>query len=111
MCVLCGELTNTLHWSDENFKAHKSEVVVGENQRERMRHRLNRAKLANEILAFYGLNLKEWQGSKFILADKKGQSVIVNDLGDLWHKAETLYKSPLDPLDPRLLMFLKNKNG
>lgn len=110
MCILCGELITTFHWSDENFKTQDCEIIVGEHQRDRMRSRLKRTRLLNRILAFYGLNLQEWQGSKFILMDKKGQTLIVNDLGDLWQKAEQIHKNPLDALDSKLLDFLQN-NG
>ncbi|EQD96756.1 hypothetical protein L931_05560, partial [Helicobacter pylori PZ5024] len=43
------------------------------------------------------------------LRDKKGQSVIVNDLGDLWDKAQNLAKKKMDALDSNLLAFL-NQN-
>lgn len=111
MCVLCGELITSFHWSDEDFKAQMNDdstIVVGEKQRERLRARLKRAKVANTILSFYGLSLKEWQGSKFLLADKKGTSLIVNDLGDLWHKAQSLTNKKLDMLDTKLLDFLES---
>ncbi|GAA7814051.1 hypothetical protein HpCOL199_00490 [Helicobacter pylori] len=44
-----------------------------------------------------------------MLCDKKGQSVIVNDLGDLWGKAQKLAKKEMDALDSNLLAFL-NQN-
>ena len=107
MCVLCGELVSSFHWSDVNFKEQKAYVVVSENAKERKRARLKRVGLLNEILCFYGLKIDDWQGSKFVLSDKKGQSVIVNDLGDLWDKARTLAKCDIDALDEALLEFLR----
>ncbi len=73
------------------------------------RARLKRVGLLNQILAFYGLKINDWQGAKFVLCDKKGQSVIVNDLGDLWGKAQKLAKKEMDALDSHLLAFL-NQN-
>lgn len=72
MCILCGEMISTLHWSELNFKEEKHELSVGEEQKERLRIRLKKVKILNEILEFYGLKLKEWQNSKYILSNKKG---------------------------------------
>ncbi|MGL2601291.1 hypothetical protein ACQJ5R_01625 [Helicobacter pylori] len=120
MCVLCGELISSFHWSDENYGSDSYEIdenlkepnaliSTNENARERKRARLKRVRLLNQILAFYGLKIDDWQGAKFVLCDKKGQSVIVNDLGDLWDKAQKLAKKEMDALDSHLLAFL-NQN-
>ncbi len=120
MCVLCGELISSFHWtdrtygsdsygSDENLKGPNALISTNENARERKRARLKRVRLLNQILAFYGLKINDWQGAKFVLCDKKGQSVMVNDLGDLWDKAQNLAKKKMDALDSNLLAFL-NQN-
>ncbi|MCQ2831581.1 hypothetical protein JT135_05560 [Helicobacter pylori] len=120
MCVLCGELISSFHWTDENYGSDSYEIdenlrgsnaviSANENARERKRVRLKRVRLLNQILAFYGLKIDDWQGAKFVLCDKKGQSVIVNDLGDLWDKAQNLAKKKMDALDSNLLAFL-NQN-
>ncbi len=120
MCVLCGELISSFHWSDgtdgsgsyeigEGLKESNVLISANENARERKRARLKRVRLLNQILAFYGLKINDWQGAKFVLCDKKGQSVIVNDLGDLWDKAQKLAKKEMDALDSHLLAFL-NQN-
>ncbi|RKV23214.1 hypothetical protein DD742_00990 [Helicobacter pylori] len=120
MCVLCGELISSFHWTDridgsdsceidENLREPNAVISTNENARERKRARLKRVRLLNQILAFYGLKINDWQGAKFVLCDKKGQSMIVNDLGDLWGKAQKLAKKEMDALDSHLLAFL-NKN-
>ncbi|GAA7460180.1 hypothetical protein MM0360_01600 [Helicobacter pylori] len=119
MCVLCGELISSFHWTDgtdgsgsyenENLKGQNALISANENARERKRARLKRVRLLNQILAFYGLKMDDWQGTKFVLCDKKGQSVMVNDLGDLWDKAQNLAKKEMDALDSHLLAFL-NQN-
>ncbi|KNE16152.1 hypothetical protein [Helicobacter pylori] len=119
MCVLCGELISSFHWTDgsdgsgsyenENLKGQNVLISTNENARERKRARLKRVRLLNQILAFYGLKMDDWQGAKFVLHDKKGQSVMVNDLGDLWDKAQNLAKKEMDALDSNLLAFL-NQN-
>ncbi|MGN8467799.1 hypothetical protein ACR9MN_01835 [Helicobacter pylori] len=124
MCVLCGELISSFHWTDENYgtdgsnsyggdenlRGSNAVISANENARERKRARLKRVGLLNQILAFYGLKIDDWQGAKFVLHDKKGQSVIVNDLGDLWGKAQNLAKKEMDALDSNLLAFL-NQNA
>ncbi|WP_101023209.1 hypothetical protein [Helicobacter pylori] len=119
MCVLCGELISSFHWTDgsdgsgsyenENLKGQNALISANENAKERKRARLKRVRLLNQILAFYGLKMDDWQGAKFVLHDKKGQSVMVNDLGDLWDKAQNLAKKEMDALDSHLLAFL-NQN-
>ncbi|WQZ06963.1 hypothetical protein KVL05_01530 [Helicobacter pylori] len=120
MCVLCGELISSFHWSDENYGSDSYEIdenlrkpnaliSTNENARERKRARLKRVGLLNQILAFYGLKINDWQGAKFVLCDKKGQSVIVNDLGDLWGKVQKLAKKEMDALDSNLLAFLNQQ--
>ncbi|RKV62419.1 hypothetical protein [Helicobacter pylori] len=120
MCVLCGELISSFHWTDrtygsdsygidEDLKGQNALISANENARERKRARLKRVRLLNQILAFYGLKIDDWQGAKFVLCDKKGQSVMVNDLGDLWDKAQNLAKKEMDALDSNLLAFL-NQN-
>ncbi|MFP6044786.1 hypothetical protein ACLF81_00895 [Helicobacter pylori] len=120
MCILCGELISSFHWTDridgsdsyeidENLREPNALISTNENARERKRVRLKRVGLLNQILAFYGLKINDWQGAKFVLCDKKGQSVIVNDLGDLWDKAQNLAKKEMDALDSHLLAFL-NQN-
>ncbi|GAA7615724.1 hypothetical protein KYTH90_04080 [Helicobacter pylori] len=119
MCVLCGELISSFHWTDrtygsgsyenENLKEPNALISTNENARERKRVRLKRVGLLNQILAFYGLKINDWQGAKFVLCDKKGQSVIVNDLGDLWGKAQKLAKKEMDVLDSNLLAFLNQQ--
>ncbi|MFP6270253.1 hypothetical protein ACLGEG_03910 [Helicobacter pylori] len=120
MCVLCGELISSFHWTDridgsdsygidENLKGQNAVISANENARECKRARLKRVGLLNQILAFYGLKINDWQGAKFVLCDKKGQSVIVNDLGDLWGKAQKLAKKEMDALDSNLLAFLNQQ--
>ncbi|STP04331.1 hypothetical protein [Helicobacter acinonychis] len=114
MCVLCGELINSFHWTDANdgssgsLRVQNALISANENVRERKRARLKWVGLLNKVLAFYGLKIHDWQGTKLMLCDQKGQSVIVNDLGDLWDKAQNLAKKEMDALDSNLLAFLNH---
>lgn len=105
MCILCGELIMHVHWTDQ--PAHDASagrtVVAGEGQRDRMRLRIKRTALSNKILRYYGLSLRDWCGSRYLLADKKGNTRIVYDLGDMWQQASELAHRKLDPLDEAFL--------
>ncbi len=83
-------------------------VVAGQHQRERKRSRNLRTKICNDLLESYGLTLKEWNNSKFIIMNKKGKMAVIQDLGQIWKHAEELIGHPIDPLDPLLLQKLKS---
>lgn len=111
MCILCGELIMTVHWTDQPLHdqeyKNQTKIVAGSMQHSRMKQRLKRASLAGKILGYYGLTIKEWMGSRFMLFDKKGTSNVVYDLGDMWKVAEDMSHKKLDPLDPEFLAYLK----
>lgn len=111
MCVLCGEMIMTVHWTDQPLHdadyRNQKRIVAGSRQRERMRLRLRRVSIANKILKYYGLNMKEWNGSRYMLFDKKGTSKVVYDLGGMWKEAESMAHTVLDPLDPKFLESLR----
>ena len=104
MCLLCGELVSGAHWTDRHVedRARERGADDGGYTRERRRDRAHRAALANKVLEHYGLRVKDWSGSKYVLADGKGNSELIGDLGSLWPAASKLAGRPLDPLDPAL---------
>jgi hypothetical protein len=108
MCILCGELVLNVHWTDQptHDKEFSKRIVVGELQRDRMRDRLRRTRYVNSILSFYGLEFRDWNGSKYLLTDKKGNQKVIHDLGDLWPEAQKMSNNCLDPLDPKLLAYM-----
>jgi len=111
MCILCGEMISSFHWSDVRFNEKNSLITAGQYSKERMYSRHKRIKILSKILEFYGLEIKDWQGSKYLLSNKKGRNIIINDLGDLWHKATLLQTIEFDALDMDLLRFLADKDA
>jgi hypothetical protein len=104
MCVLCGGFVLQEHWTDKNAGQEDNRITVGgDSGRNRLRERLLRTKMANQILAYYGLKMEDWHGSKYVLRDSKGTSEIVHDLGALWPAAEKMIRKPADPIDPQLI--------
>jgi hypothetical protein len=84
------------HWAD-------AAVAAGSTRRQR-RQLHNR--VADEVLAYYGLSLREAAGGSPPLQNRTGQMALVPHLGALWPAAERLAKRPLDPLDPDLISAL-----
>jgi hypothetical protein len=93
MCGLCGILAGADHWSD------KGAVPQGSTPSQL---RQFRTRVANRVLAHYGLKLTDATGS-LILQSATGQSALVPHLGALWTAADRLGRRPLDPLDPELI--------
>ncbi|MCY4085743.1 MAG: hypothetical protein OXG37_02365 [Actinomycetia bacterium] len=91
MCVLCGTLLSD-HWA---------EIAGGRRARDL------RVRLLNRVLGYWGLSLADWAGAIYTIRDRKGRSVVVQDVGALWTSAEQLAGRPLDPLDPGLLAALE----
>ncbi|MCM3162244.1 hypothetical protein [Metabacillus litoralis] len=109
MCVLCSEFIHQVHWTDYTSNT-KDEMTVGEAQRTHKRSRLRRVELCNKILKHFRLKLEDWQGSKFILSDAKGNSIIVHDLAALWNNVEKMLGYPINPLDDELLVNLTHQD-
>ena len=101
MCGLCGVLAGADHWADAAVTAGGTR-----SQRRQLRNRL-----ANEVLAYYGLSLKEAVGGSPLLQNRTGQTALVPHLGALWPAAERLAKRPLDPLDPDLIAALTRQGA
>lgn len=106
MCVLCTGFISQLHWTDKRIREEEA-VTEGDQLRRSRRERLHRASLANKVLCYFGLKLEDWNGSKFILSDKKGRQEVIQDLGELWPAAEKLTGRKLDPLAPPLIERIK----
>ena len=107
MCVLCGQdFVAQVHWTDRHLEDRARAAAPGSDpvaqQGDRRRDRAHRVVLTNGILRHYGLKLDDWNGSKYVLRDRKGRTEIVQDLGSLWPAAEKLAGRALDPLDPAL---------
>ncbi|QXZ81126.1 hypothetical protein [Rhizobium sp. L51/94] len=101
MCSLCGILGGNQHWADAIARPG---VYTRNTERiDRRRERAARVRIANRVLAAFGLSLSDWQGTSFLLSTRTGKTEIIEDLGHLWPAAETLAGRPLDPLALPLL--------
>jgi hypothetical protein len=98
---LCGALAGADHWADAAVTASGTR-----SQRRQLRNRV-----ANEVLEYYGLNLRQAPSGSSLLQNRTGQTVLVPHLGALWPAAERLAKRPLDPLDPDLIAALSRQGA
>ncbi len=87
MCGLCGDLSPQDHWSDRGPEANTA------------RHRQERLRAVRTLLAGTGLTVSEWRGRGYQLANGRGRTVLVRDLGTLWVEAERMRGRPVDPLE------------
>jgi hypothetical protein len=96
MCSLCGVLGGYEHWTDA--AARPGVFTRNASPIERRRERANRVRIANRVLARFGLSLSDWQGTSFLLSTRTGKTEIIPDLGHLWPAAERLTGRLCDPL-------------
>ena len=109
MCSLCGILGGNEHWADA---VARPGVFTRNTERvDRRRERANRVRVANEVLAPFGMTLSDWQGTSFLLATRTGKTEIVEDLGHLWPAAERLAGKACDPLDPAVVDRMERRHG
>ena len=104
MCSLCGILGGRGHWTES--ASNPGAFVSRTNSMTVRRERQERTKLANTVLAHYGLKLADWPPSNYILRNAKGRSVLVSNLSELWSVAESVLDEACDPLAESLLSSL-----
>lgn len=97
MCSLCGVLGRNEHWADA--VARPGVFTRNVERIDRRRERANRVRVANRVLASFGMTLSDWQGASFVLSTRTGKSEIIEDLGHLWPAAERLSGRVCDPLN------------
>ncbi len=96
MCSLCGILGGNGHWSDA--PARPGVYTRNAAPIDRRRERAKRVRIANHVLAPFGMALADWHGTSFLLSTRTGKTEIIPDLGHLWPAAERLIGRVCDPL-------------
>lgn len=100
MCVLCGALQSSFHWSIVKDKNNTYEVAQRTNELTRSRYL--KIGILNKLLGHFALELRAWSGETFLLSDKKGNTLITQDLSKIWENAKKLGVI-LDPLDDKVI--------
>ena len=109
MCSLCGVLGGNEHWADA--VARPGVLRATPSRIERRRERVNRVRIANRVLAQFGLTISDWQALAFLLSTRTGKTEIIADLGHLWPAAEKLAGRVCDPLAAPLIESLERRHG
>jgi hypothetical protein len=99
MCGLCGAFADADHWAN---------ATAGNTATTPRAMRLLRTKLANQVLAYYGLSLSD-VASALLLRSATGQTALIPHLGALWPAADRMARQPCDPLDPHLIAALRRE--
>jgi hypothetical protein len=103
MCSLCAALGGSRFWADaaghEAFSRDGGKLSIRAEREERV-HLLGR------IAAFYGVSIRDWGGSSYMLETESGQRANVYTLSGIWSQLEELSDQLCDPLDPALLGYL-----
>jgi hypothetical protein len=108
MCALCGVLGGKGHWSEA---AAAAAVFASRTEPQtRGRERQARTRLLNTALKYYGVVVKDWSGSSYLLTNRTGRTAIVDNIADVWPAAERLAGRTIDPLDEHYLATLAKPN-
>jgi|RhiMethySRZTD1v2_1073278.scaffolds.fasta_scaffold34678_2 hypothetical protein len=89
MCGLCGMLDDGRRWLDA---ATLDRAAL-------RRERMLRLAIVRRVLAASRVTVDDFEGTRFVLRSPTGATEIVDNLFDLWGRAEKLGKRRIDPLE------------
>jgi hypothetical protein len=89
MCGLCGIFDDGRRWMDA-----AATLDLAAFRRERLR----RVAIIRCVLEPVRVSVDDWEGASFLVRGPTGAVEIVDNLFDLWRKAEVLSGRTLDPL-------------
>jgi hypothetical protein len=89
MCGLCGIFDDGRRWIDAAAPLDPATF---------RRERLRRVDIIRSVFAPLHVGVDDWEGASFLVRGPTGAVEIVDNLFDLWRKAETLSGHRLDPL-------------
>jgi hypothetical protein len=89
MCGLCGIFDDGRRWMDATATLDPAAF---------RRERLRRVAIIRRVLEPMRVGVDDWEGASFLVRGPTGAVEIVDNLFDLWRKAEALSGRRLDPL-------------
>lgn len=96
MCEVCAVFGIGTHWADAAARADARLPAQDiARYRSERRHRLA---LINALTAAGGIEISDWDGEAFWVADRSGRGERAADLGAVWRVAERLSGQQFDPL-------------
>lgn len=101
MCGLCGLWGGKAHWSTKS----QNPKVFGETfaSSERLRERNHQRMVLNRITRPFGVIVRDWETSQWILEHVNGGSEVVESIAVFWSSVEILSKRKIDPLSAALI--------
>jgi hypothetical protein len=90
VCGLCGMFDSGRRWLDAASVLDPSAV---------RRERAARLAIVRQVLGTSRVKVDDFEGASFVLRGPTGATEMVDNLFDLWRKAEALGKRRIDPLD------------
>lgn len=99
MCGLCGLWGETAHWTSVASRPDAKRGAARPTPRLRA---LQQASIEREVRLF-GLSVRDWSASSWIVSNASGASEIVGSLPEVWRACEALSGRRLDPLAPPML--------
>lgn len=100
MCGLCGLWGETAHWTSVSARpdGRKREAA-------RLAPRLRALQQASieRVVRPFGLSVRDWSASSWIVSNASGATEIVGSLPEVWRACEALSGRRLDPLAPPML--------
>ena len=101
MCGLCGVWRGKAHWT---ARVHNPKIFVATgDDAAPLRERFAQMTVLNRVLRPFGVSVRDWEGSQWIVDSVNGGSEIVANVAALWPAAERLSKRKIDPLSATLL--------
>ena len=101
MCGLCGFWQSKTHWS---MRSQNPKVfgAIGHSS-DLMRERLHQAAVLNRVTRAFGVSVRDWEASRWVLDSVNGGCEVVDSIAAMWPAIETLSKRKVDPLSSALL--------
>lgn len=99
MCGMCGLWGETSHWTSVSARPEARKAGAATSPRMRA---LQQASIERVVRAF-GLSVRDWSASSWIVSNAHGASEVVGSLPEIWRACEALSGRRLDPLSPPLL--------
>lgn len=99
MCEVCAVFGIGTHWADAAARAD-ARLPAPDIARYRSERR-RRLALINALTAAGGIEVTDWDGESFWVADRSGRGERAADLGAVWRVAERLSGRQFDPLTAR----------
>jgi hypothetical protein len=109
MCGLCGFWRTQTHWS---MRSQNPKVfgAIGYPS-DLLRERSHQTAALNRVTRAFGVSVRDWESSRWILESVNGGCEIVDSIATMWPAIEMLSRCKVDPLSRSLLETLSRHDA